>query len=150
LNYGSCLVSAALGAGAVVDIEAFHPVQVLYNFLGTVEVLQPATGTAFTLEDEDHCMLPKGAALFKLAEPTLTSQSSAGSAAGSATEVAELQKGAHGSRGEELTLGDAVLAFMNCPHPLQTLGDVRSYGASGSISRFHNPKNYSTALFALL
>jgi hypothetical protein len=49
-----------------------------------------------------------------------------------------------------LTLGDAILAFMNCPHPLQTLGEVRSYGPAGSISRFHNPANYTRALRALL
>lgn len=45
-----------------------------------------------------------------------------------------------------LTLGDAILTFMNNPHPLETLGEMRAYGPSGSISRFHNPNNYTVAL----
>lgn len=45
-----------------------------------------------------------------------------------------------------LTLGDAILTFMNSPHPLQTLGEVRAYGHNGSISRYHNPESYTKAL----
>lgn len=47
---------------------------------------------------------------------------------------------------EGLTLGDAILTFMNTPHPLQTLGEMRAYGHNGSISRYHNPASYSKAL----
>jgi hypothetical protein len=47
---------------------------------------------------------------------------------------------------EGLTLGDAILTFMNSPHPLQTLGEMRAYGHNGSISRYHNPQSYTTAL----
>lgn len=46
----------------------------------------------------------------------------------------------------DFTLGDAILTFMNSPHPLETLGEMRAYGPSGSISRFHNPNNYTVAL----
>lgn len=46
----------------------------------------------------------------------------------------------------DLTLGDAILTFMNSPHPLEMLSDLRSYGPSGTISRFHNPNNYTIAL----
>lgn len=45
-----------------------------------------------------------------------------------------------------LTLGDAILTFMNSPHPLQTLGEMRAYGHNGSISRYHNPTSYTKAL----
>jgi hypothetical protein len=48
-----------------------------------------------------------------------------------------------------LTLGDAILTFMNSPHPLQTLKEVRAYGPNGSISRYHNPNSYTKALLAL-
>jgi hypothetical protein len=47
---------------------------------------------------------------------------------------------------EGLTLGDAILTFMNSPHPLQTLGEMRAYGHNGSISRYHNPTSYTKAL----
>lgn len=47
---------------------------------------------------------------------------------------------------EGLTLGDAILTFMNSPHPLQTLGEMRAYGHNGSISRYHNPNSYTKAL----
>lgn len=47
---------------------------------------------------------------------------------------------------EGLTLGDAILTFMNSPHPLQTLGEMRAYGHNGSISRYHNPASYTKAL----
>lgn len=47
---------------------------------------------------------------------------------------------------EGLTLGDAILTFMNSPHPLQTLGEMRAYGNNGSISRYHNPTSYTKAL----
>jgi hypothetical protein len=45
-----------------------------------------------------------------------------------------------------LTLEDAILTFMNTPHPLDTLGEMRAYGPAGSISRFHNPNSYTLAL----
>lgn len=47
---------------------------------------------------------------------------------------------------EGLTLGDAILTFMNSPHPLQTLSEMRAYGHNGSISRYHNPASYTKAL----
>jgi hypothetical protein len=44
------------------------------------------------------------------------------------------------------TLGDAILTFMNSPHPLETLGEMRAYGPAGQISRFHNPNSYTVGL----
>jgi hypothetical protein len=44
------------------------------------------------------------------------------------------------------TLGDAILTFMNSPHPLETLGEMRAYGPAGQISRFHNPNSYTQGL----
>jgi hypothetical protein len=49
----------------------------------------------------------------------------------------------------DLTLGDAILAFMNSPHPLETLCEFKAYGPMGSISRFHNPDNYTRGLLSL-
>ena len=39
---------------------------------------------------------------------------------------------------------------MDCPHPLDILGDPASYGPTGAISRFHNPDNYTAALGGVL
>jgi hypothetical protein len=54
--------------------------------------------------------------------------------------------GGAGAADGGLTLGDAILTFMNSPHPLQTLGEMRAYGPNGSISRYHNPNSYTKAL----
>lgn len=41
---------------------------------------------------------------------------------------------------------EAIWHFMNTPHPLDTLADPGAYGDAGSISRYHNPDNYTKAL----
>mmetsp|Transcript_37569 Transcript_37569/g.111035 ORF Transcript_37569/g.111035 Transcript_37569/m.111035 type:complete len:778 (-) Transcript_37569:90-2423(-) len=41
---------------------------------------------------------------------------------------------------------EAVLALMDCPHPLETLLDRAAYMEKGSISRYHNPDNYCAAI----
>ncbi|KAF6250895.1 hypothetical protein COO60DRAFT_715656 [Scenedesmus sp. NREL 46B-D3] len=41
----------------------------LYNFIGTMEVLQPSAACPFVLPDEGHSMLPHEPALYKLTEP---------------------------------------------------------------------------------
>lgn len=107
-------------------------------------MLQPALGSGFTLPDEGHFMLPPQPALYKLAEP----RAPASDAAPPASDAAK--RGAAAAGRAPLTLSDAILAFMNTPHPLQTLSEVRAYGPGGSISRFHNPQNYTDALAALL
>lgn len=119
-------------------------------------MLQPPLGAGgFALPDEGHFMLPPGPALYKLAEPEpsppsppspLPPPSPRGASGGASAGGAGSEGGAH----RPLTLADAVLAFMNTPHPLQTLSEVRAYGPGGSISRFHNPRNYVDALEALL
>ncbi|KAK9814859.1 hypothetical protein WJX73_000354 [Symbiochloris irregularis] len=48
------------------------------------------------------------------------------------------------------SLTDAVMELLNSPHPLEILGNVKSYGHDGAISRFHNPDNYSRALAGVL
>jgi hypothetical protein len=156
--------------------------QVLYNFLGAVEVLHPPLSCGFVLPGEGHFMLPAEAALYKLVDPnhqhaaqqqeealprcssslscaalTACSSSSGGSCSGAcasgACEAYEQAEGGHavvvGADPLGLTLGDAILAFMNSPHPLETLGEWRAYGPDGSISRFHNPANYTRALESL-
>ena len=43
----------------------------------------------------------------------------------------------------------AVMAIMDNPHPLETLGDSGAYGPEGSISRYHNPDHYTRVRFIM-
>lgn len=44
----------------------------------------------------------------------------------------------------------AERAFLNSPHPLDILADAGAYGPAGTISRHHNPDNYTRALGSVL
>lgn len=45
----------------------------------------------------------------------------------------------------------AVLkAFLNCPHPLETLSDPTAYGSEGTILRDHDSSNYLKAVNRVL
>lgn len=39
---------------------------------------------------------------------------------------------------------EAVMELMDNPHPLETLADPNAYLSSGTISRYHNPDNYTS------
>lgn len=51
---------------------------------------------------------------------------------------------------EVRSLVEAVLELMDNPHPLAILGDRGAYMDSGSISRYHNPDNYTRAFGRLI
>ncbi|TYG93438.1 hypothetical protein ES288_A11G110400v1 [Gossypium darwinii] len=44
----------------------------------------------------------------------------------------------------------ALMAFLNCPHPLDTLGDLTAYGLDGTILRDHDSSNYLKAVNGVL
>lgn len=48
------------------------------------------------------------------------------------------------------THGEALFSLMDNPHPLDLLTDPGAYMTSGSISRYHNPDNYTAALGRLI
>jgi hypothetical protein len=55
------------------------------------------------------------------------------------------------TNGSPVTTSDeAIWLLMNTPHPLDILADRGAYGDRGSISRYHNPDNYTRALGAAL
>jgi hypothetical protein len=112
-------------------------------------VLQPSAGLPFVHKGEEHAMLPPGPNLYKLVQPLEEGCDVDGGPAGGLGKA-----GAGGccscTQRKKLTVGDAMLAFMNTPHPIETLGDPRAYGHQGAISRYHNPVNYAQALAALL
>lgn len=151
-----CPVGYFTGKSVTLVHPAMCVAQALYNFVGNIEVLQPALQSEFTLPDETHAMLPPDAALYKLTEPTCplppTTAASTQQLLDSSSSWGSQQSASSATVQEDpfhLTLSDAVLAFMNCPHPLQTLSEARAYGPVGSISRYHNPANYTRALITL-
>lgn len=48
------------------------------------------------------------------------------------------------------TLTDAIMELLDLPHPLDTLADTASYGDGGTISRYHNPDNYTKAIAGII
>ncbi|MBA0860557.1 hypothetical protein Goshw_018793 [Gossypium schwendimanii] len=44
----------------------------------------------------------------------------------------------------------ALKAFLNCPHPLDTLSDLTAYGSKGTILRDHDSSNYLKAVNGVL
>jgi hypothetical protein len=137
-------------------------------------VLQPSIGLKFVTEPNPHIpVLPQRADVYELMpRPTLASALAAARhrAAQGLRSLNELNDAAGGA-GSETTDVQAVLdpalnlialgrparsveevlaAIMDCPHPLETLGDPGAYGGAGSISRYHNPDNYCMAFGRLL
>ncbi|WCJ22396.1 alpha/beta-Hydrolases superfamily protein [Euphorbia peplus] len=45
---------------------------------------------------------------------------------------------------------NALSAFLNCPHPLETLSDPTAYGSEGTILRDHDSSNYLDAVNQVL
>ncbi|WVZ69653.1 hypothetical protein U9M48_018408 [Paspalum notatum var. saurae] len=91
----------------------------LYTPMGATYILQP-DGSA----SPRHPFLPEGAALFRL-DP----------------DDAE--------RPPRALVASALRAFLNSPHPLETLSDLSAYGTGGAILRDHESSNYFRALSAL-
>ncbi|RWW00450.1 hypothetical protein GW17_00036588 [Ensete ventricosum] len=95
--------------------------KVLYSPLGKTYILQP--------DDQSspfHPMLPPEAALYVLDGKNIAGSSS------------------------RATTKSALRAFVNSPHPLETLSDPRAYGTEGTILRDHDCSNYVKALNALM
>ena len=117
--------------------------KLMYNFIGKMLVVQPAQALTFVSEP-DHPMLPEGPGMFSLVEPYLVSTIMA-----RARRDAAVKEG--WAIGKEVpTLQQAILELMDTPHPLETLYDAGAYGSDGSISRYHNPDNYTKALGAVI
>jgi hypothetical protein len=104
-------------------------------------VLQPDPEHTFVVEQQPyHPLLPQRPGIFALAAPSLASSRGA-----AARRVAARQAGVNLGP-QPASLEQALQALMDCPHPLETLADPGAYMDSGSISRYHNPDNYTRAL----
>lgn len=132
---------------------------VLYSFVGRVMVLQPAEDLTFA-EEGPLPMLPPGPGLYTLRHPSLMgthqqqkrikkAEFDAFDWAAAPQDWEDCVKNTSSPLSPP-TLGAAVMAFMDNPHPLSILADPRAYGNDGAISRYHNPDNYTRALGAVL
>ncbi|KAM0881838.1 hypothetical protein ACQ4PT_032677 [Festuca glaucescens] len=106
--------------GALRTHPCLNSQKVLYTPIGATYILQP-DGKA----SPHHPFLPKGAALFRV-DPEERAR-----------------------RPEKTVVASALRAFLNSPHPLETLSDLSAYGAEGAILRDHESGNYFRALYAL-
>ncbi|MEW5317045.1 MAG: hypothetical protein WDW38_008376 [Sanguina aurantia] len=120
----------------------------LYYVLGKMMVLQPDLCHPFTSPEGELPMLPPGPELYALVTPSpLESMSSSRRRSESASRLSQSQR----PQGREVrSLVEAVLELMDNPHPLAILGDRGAYMDSGSISRYHNPDNYTRAFGRLI
>ncbi|TVU03221.1 hypothetical protein EJB05_51252, partial [Eragrostis curvula] len=101
--------------------------RMLYTPMGATYILQPDAAAS-----PRHPFLPEGAALFRL-DP----------------DDDDVVGGAEERRPPRALVASALRAFLNSPHPLETLSDLSAYGAGGAILRDHESSNYFRALSAL-
>lgn len=94
--------------------------KLLYSPLGKLFILQPDENSS-----PPHPLLPRGAALYSL--------------------DAKDSSGAHNSG-----FSSALKAFLNNPHPLETLSKPTAYGSEGTILRDHDSSNYLKAVNGLI
>lgn len=97
--------------------------------VGMQKLLYTPLGQIFILQPDQkssppHPFLPPGSALYALDNKT--------------------QGGSH------VGVATAMRAFLNSPHPLETLSDPTAYGSEGTILRDHDSSNYLKAVNGLL
>ncbi|GJN18367.1 hypothetical protein PR202_gb05521 [Eleusine coracana subsp. coracana] len=112
---------------AVALLRRLNGVLRAHPCLNAQKMLYAPMGATYILQPDGkasprHPFLPEGAALFRME----------GTADGGRAVVAS-----------------ALRAFLNSPHPLETLSDLSAYGAGGAILRDHESSNYFRALSAL-
>jgi len=139
----------------------------LYFFVGEVLVLQPSEVLKFAAQEPLHSMLPPCGGLWALRMPetcavtsTVEDEHAALSTGGGEDTSGDSSGGSDGMVGSSTKaarppgvsaeMTEAVCALMDNPHPLDILGDAGAYGDLGSISRYHNPTNYTCALGRVL
>ncbi|CAO2176696.1 unnamed protein product [Urochloa humidicola] len=112
---------------AIAVLKRLNGVLRAHPCLNTHRALYTPMGATYILQPDSgasprHPLLPEGAALFRF-DPD-----------GAAPRA---------------TVASALRAFLNSPHPLETLSDLSAYGAGGAILRDHESSNYFRALSAL-
>ena len=93
--------------------------------------------------------LPAGSSS-SLSVPLPLPSSSSSTSSSSSSSSSSTASTATPARPTVASAEEALWQLMNSPHPLDILGDAGAYGDTGSISRYHNPDNYTRALGGVL
>lgn len=113
---------------------------VMFNTIGQTLIVQPDEHASFVNGEGYHPLLPKGPQLLALKHSRSTDHLSN-------TDVFSCEEADHKRVG---SVEEAYWELMNFPHPLKILRNRGAYGDLGSISRYHNPDNYTKALRGVL
>lgn len=114
---------------------------VMFNTIGQTLIVQPDESASFVRGEGYHPLLPEGPQLVALkhsksADHLVTNNAGTPEESTSSAEVSSVE--------------EAYWELMNFPHPLKILRNRGAYGDLGSISRYHNPDNYTKALRGVL
>lgn len=112
----------------------------LYSFIGTMYILQPCQTVKFTNKEPYHPMLPAKPGLFRMVSPSMGRMKKA------VARANDSMKDGHAPLPLAMDAEEALSLLMDNPHPLDILADPGAYLQHGSISRYHNPDNYTLCL----
>ena len=125
----------------------------LFNHVGNVYVLQPEEEMSFVSDEGFHPLLPQRPGLYRVVQPDSAMLEGGAPGLASSPPVTNLSVATAAAvlvPKPPSSLSDIVWEMMNTPHPLDVLSEAGAYGDAGSISRYHNPDNYTRALGGLL
>lgn len=124
--------------------------KILYHMIGEQLLLQPSPTFKWVHTHEaQHPLLPPGAGLWRVAQPSalsralvklhtrLAARAHAAGDTATAAFAADIPEASSPS--------DALLHFMDKPHPLTTLGEASAYGHLGSVSRVRSLSLYQVS-----
>ena len=114
---------------------------VMFNTIGQTLIVQPDEHASFVKGEGYHPLLPEGPQILALKHSKSLDQLL--ETDGDASEHAAFTRGVS-------SVEEAYWELMNSPHPLKILRNRGAYGDLGSISRYHNPDNYTRALRGVL
>ncbi len=134
---------------------------VMFNTIGQTLIVQPDEKSSYVNGEGYHPLLPEGPQLLALKHSTSRDQLLKCDDTVATTTVVEddldAEVGADDGKGDKerhfrsvSSTEEAYWELMNSPHPLRILGNRAAYGDNGSISRYHNPSNYTKALGGVL
>ena len=147
---------------------------VMFNTIGQTLIVQPHEKSSYVNGEGYHPLLPEGPQLLALKhsksrdqllpfDPVATTtimdddllfddEGVDGAEGGIAANVSEREKSERPRRPMRSVSSteEAYWELMNSPHPLRILSNRNAYGDNGSISRYHNPSNYTKALGGVL
>ncbi|CAL1400321.1 unnamed protein product [Linum trigynum] len=101
----------------------------LYSPLGKLFILQPEEESS-----PGHPLMPSGSGFYTLDD----------------SKLGNFSDDDNDSKSKSYSKGSALKAFLNLPHPLETLSNPTAYGSEGTILRDHESGNYLKALHELV